>query len=116
MAIDVDALLDEIKTAARDILGKDLSAFKGFSESQLAAIAQQTVLVETGILTGQITPATQDFFLKNLKDLTNNFVLTLQGLALITIEKLWNAVVGLLWKAIQTGTGIVLPTPGSRPT
>jgi len=115
MSIDVDSLLSDIKMTARDILTKDLSTFHGFAERQLLAIAQQTVLVETGIATGQITPDTQDFFLKTLKDITNNFVLALQGLALVTLEKLWNAIVDVLWKAIETGTGIVLPVAGPRP-
>jgi len=29
----------------------------------------------------------------------------------VTIEKVWNAIVGVIWKAIETATGIALPTP-----
>jgi hypothetical protein len=41
--------------------------------------------------------------------MAQNFVNTLQGLAKVTIEKVWNAMVGVLWGAIGTATGIDLP-------
>jgi hypothetical protein len=40
-----------------------------------------------------------------------NFVKTLRGLLMVTIEKVWNAIVGVIRKAIATATGIALPTP-----
>jgi hypothetical protein len=30
---------------------------------------------------------------------------------MVTIEKVWNAIVGVIWKAIETSTGITLPKP-----
>jgi hypothetical protein len=40
-----------------------------------------------------------------------NFAKTLRGLLMVTIEKVWNAIVGVIWKAIETATGIALPIP-----
>ena len=113
MSLDVDTLVSEMKSAASQILTKDVATLKGFSERQIISIAAQAALVEEGILTGEITEATRDFFLDSLKDMVRNFIRTLQGLVMLIIEKLWNAIVGVIWKAIETATGISLPAIGS---
>ncbi len=113
-AIDVNQLVSDIKTAATQILNKDISTARGFSERQIKAMSQQAALVATGIASGQITEETREFFLESLERMTQNFLETLQGLLLVTVEKLWNAVVGVIWTAINGAiatTGIVLPVP-----
>jgi ABC-type iron transport system FetAB ATPase subunit len=112
MSLDVDILVSEMKSAASLILTKDIATLKGFSERQIQNIAAQAAFVEQGILSGEITPATKDFFLDNLKDMVRNFIRTLQGLVIVTIEKLWNAIVGVIWKAIGAATGLKLPEIG----
>lgn len=61
-----------------------------------------------GIASGDIDEDLRDFFLDSLKEMAKNFAKTLAGLAAVTIEKVWNAVVGVLLGAIQTATGIAL--------
>jgi hypothetical protein len=75
----------------------------------LDGIAAQTSLIASGIASGEITPATRDFFLDQLIELAHNFVNTLIGLIISTVEKLWNAIVVVLWGAISKATGIQLP-------
>jgi hypothetical protein len=111
MAIDVAQLIEDIKDAASQVLNKDVATLRGFSERQVKAIAQQAAFVEAGVLSGEITEETRDFFLDSLEDMALNFVKTLRGLLMVTIEKIWNAIVGVIWKAIETSTGIVLPRP-----
>lgn len=111
MAIDVAQLIEDIKKAASQVLNKDVTTLRGFSERQLKAIAQQAAFVEAGILSGEITDETRDFFLDSLEDMALNFVKTLRGLMIVTIEKVWNAIVGVIWKSIETATGIALPQP-----
>lgn len=108
-SIDISSLASQIKTAASDVAKRDISVLKGFSDRQIKAIAQQTQLVAAGIASGQITEETQEFFLDSLKTMAQSFANTLQGLAKVTIEKIWNAVVGVVWGAIGTATGIALP-------
>ncbi len=107
--IDVSSLTEQIKTAASDVAKRDIAVLKGFSDRQIKAIAQQAQLVATGIASGQITEETQEFFLESLKTMAQSFANTLQGLAKVTIEKIWNAVVGVVWGAIGTATGVALP-------
>ena len=114
MAIDVNQLVRDITQAVSGVLNRDITTVGGFSERQVLALAQHAALIEAGILNGQITADTQGFFLDSLKEMTLNFIKTLRGLLSITIEKAWNAAVSVLWKAIETGTGIMLPLPGPK--
>jgi hypothetical protein len=110
-AIDVEKLVSEIKNAASNVLKTDVSAIRGFSERQVKAIAMQTQLVAAGIASGEITEETRDYFLNSLEDMALSFVKTLRGLLMVTVEKVWNAVVGVIWNAISKVTGLVLPKP-----
>ncbi|MCP4351417.1 MAG: hypothetical protein GY795_38615 [Desulfobacterales bacterium] len=108
MAIDVSQLIEDMKNAASEILNRDVSTLRGFSERQMKAIAQQAAFVEAGIVNGEITDETRGFFLDSLEDMALNFANTLRGLMMVTIEKVWNAIIGIIWKAIETAIGIAL--------
>lgn len=109
MEINVEQLLADIKGVATQILKKDITTVRGFSDRQIKAIAQQASYVAAGIAAGEITEETRDFFLDGIEDMAKNFVKTLRGLTTVTIEKIWNGVVGVIWKAIGAATGIELP-------
>lgn len=111
MTIDTTQLVADMKSAATQAIGSDVSTIRGFAERQLQAIAQQAEFVATGIATKQISPDLQEFFLDGLKDMARNFVKTLNGLVMVTVEKAWNAVVGVIWNAISKAANIVLPAP-----
>ncbi|MGV6808817.1 MAG: hypothetical protein ACWA5U_02975 [bacterium] len=107
-ALDILSLVDDMKSAANQILAKDISELRGFSNRQMEAIAQQANFVAYGIQIGQITEATEQFFLDSLEEMVLSFVKTLRGLLLVTIEKVWNAIVQVLWQAVGKATGINL--------
>lgn len=111
MGMDVDVVVQAIIKTASDVLEKDVTQMRGFSERQVKALAMQTALIEAGILAGTITDETRDFFLDNLEDMALNFVKTLRGLMVVTVEKVWNAIVQLLWTLISVGAGIAIPLP-----
>lgn len=109
-SINIPELITDIKEAVKMVVDHDLSTIHGFAEGQLEAIAQQTEFVTNGINSGQITEATRGFFLQSLKDMAHNFARTLSDLITITIEKVWNAVINVLWRAIGRVTNLILPT------
>lgn len=111
MSIDLEQLITDITSAASAVLQADITEFRGFSARQLQAIAQQTAFVAAGIASGEITAETREFFLDSLEDMALNFVRTLRGLLTVTIEKVWNAIVGVLWSALSSAVGIALPIP-----
>lgn len=116
MAIDVEKLVNEIKSAAQGVLSVDIATVRGFSARQLHAIALQTHVVATGIATNNISEELQDFFLDALKDMVTSFTRTLIGLVSVTIEKIWNAVIGVVWNALSTALGTFLPVPKAAPS
>ncbi len=110
-SIDVDQLLANLKTVATGIIQQDVTTIQGYSERQLAAMAQQAKWIAAATLTGELSSDMRDFFLNTLKDSAVNFANTLKGLVMITVEKVWNALVGALWAAIGNAIGIALPLP-----
>jgi hypothetical protein len=109
--IDPKALISDIQAAATNVIGTDVSALSGFSQQQLAAIAQQSVFVAGGIADGSITEDTRQFFLDSLVEMTKSFANTLAGLVTVMIEQVWNAIVGVIWDAIGKATGLALAVP-----
>jgi hypothetical protein len=109
MIVDINQLIIDIKNTVSGLLNKDIETVRGFSARQLTGISNQTALVASGITTGQITEATRDFFLDQLVELARNFVNTLVGLVIATIERLWNAVVKVIWDTISRVTGTIIP-------
>ncbi|OQD42785.1 hypothetical protein BUL40_09720 [Croceivirga radicis] len=101
---NVIELINDIKEVATNILEKDISTVRGFSERQVEAIAKQTIIIQKGILNGDIDEDLKEFFLDGLEAMALNFVNTLKGILSVTIEKVWNAIVDLLWKAIESIT------------
>jgi hypothetical protein len=110
-AIDVDQLLANLKQVATGIIQQDVTTITGYSERQLQAMAQQAKWIAAATLSGELSSDMRDFFLNTLKDSAVNFANTLKGLALITIEKVWNALVNALWGAVGQAIGTVLPLP-----
>jgi hypothetical protein len=111
MPLDIDQLITDIKDVVSQIVAKDATTIHGFSDRQLTGIANQAKLVAAGIVSGDVTDSNRDFFLDQLVQLTHNFVRALVGLLTTTIEKIWNAIVGVIWKAISKIVGFNLPSP-----
>lgn len=108
MPINIDQLIQDIKTTATTIITKDVTTIRGFSNRQLNGIANQAALVASGIASGGITNATRQFFLDQIIELVQNFAESLVGLIMATIERLWDALVNLIWQAISAATGVNL--------
>lgn len=94
-------IINEIKEVSTTILEKDVAVVSGFSERQVTAIAKQTAIIQAGVLSGDIDDDLKEFFMHGLKAMASNFVNTLKGILSVTIEKLWNAIVDVLNKAIK---------------
>jgi hypothetical protein len=109
MDLDVNKLVSDIKEATSAIIKTDVATAKGFSERQVKGIADQASTVAKGILSGEITPATRQFFLDQLVELSKGYARTLIGLAVVTFERLWNKVVTIVWDSISKIVGFTLP-------
>lgn len=114
MSLDIEQLINDMKNAASQVIKQDVTVLRGFSERQLKALAKQADLIASGVVSGDIDDDLQDFFLDSLEDMALNFAKTLRGLVMVTIEKVWNAIVGVLWGAICAATGIDLAAPSAN--
>jgi hypothetical protein len=112
--IDVQNLLAELEAAARGVLGADLAALRQFSAQQLEALARQGVLIAAGVADGSIDAALRAGLLQELGEMTRSFVNTVAGLLLLLAERLWNALIAVLWGAIGAASGVPLPLPSWR--
>src|SRR6185312_8275061 len=113
--IDVNQLLADIKTAVSGVIQQDITTIQGYSERQLAAMAQQAKWIAAASLTGELSPDMRDFFLNTLKDSATNFTNTLKGLTIVALEKVWNALVGALWTALNDALDTALGIPTAPP-
>ena len=95
-------IIKEIKEVASAILEKDISTVRGFSERQVEAIAKQAVIIQRGVLNGDIDEDLKEYFLEGLEAMALNFVNTLKGILAVTVEKIWNAIVDVLLKTIDS--------------
>lgn len=93
-----------IKEIASGILEEDITIVRGFSERQMDLLARQTIIVQTNIAKGKYSEKQKEFFINDLEMMAVNFVSTLKGILSVTIEKLWNALVTFLHKAIGVVT------------
>jgi hypothetical protein len=109
--IDIGQLAGALEAAASGVVTQDVSQVSGFARDQLTAIAHQSALVAAGIVDGSITPALRGYFLDSIVEMTKSFANSLAGLIDITIEELWNAMVKVVWAAIETATGLALAVP-----
>ena len=98
------SIISEIQEAASSILKKDVATVRGFSERQVEAIARQTLIIQQGVLNGDINQDLKEFFLNGLEAMVLNFVNTLKGILAVTIEKIWNSIMDVLLKAIDSLT------------
>ena len=102
---ELNKLITEIKGITSGILEKDVTTVRGFAANQLEAIGRQTILLQKGVATGEIPDNLIEFFFDGLEKMTLNFLNTLKGLLLVTIEKVWNAINDFLWGIINSITG-----------
>jgi hypothetical protein len=115
--IDMDGLAAAMIAALKGVVQPGINIATTFVKNQTKGLAMQAALITEARLTGQITDEQFLRFNKQLRTLTENFVRTLAHLALITLQKAWNAVAGVLWGTINQTLGAAgfpaLPVPAA---
>jgi len=112
--LDPYEMLSTIKNRVTDVLDNDLSARQELYEQWLEAMALQASWVVEGTLHGRLNEEERNFFLTNLETMARDFSRFFVDLDASTLEKLWDAVVGALWRAIGEAINLVLPIPVFR--
>lgn len=106
--LTVQSVSNEIRTVSEQIIQKDFSTVRGFAERQLEGLAQYALAIQKGVANGNIDDDLKQFFYDGLEATTANFVNTLKGLLIVTLEKLLNAITDILWKVVNTAVGTAI--------
>lgn len=103
MSLDVEALLSDVIQAVQDIVADDWSRISNFTENQGRMLANQAVMITAARTVGSLRNDDDgfEFFLRQLENMTRNFTQSIAALTIVTIEKAWNAVVGVVWGAVN---------------
>jgi hypothetical protein len=99
--LDIDKLITDSIAAATDAAQKDVTLIAGFMQTQFQAIADNAAGIVADRLAGKLTDAEVDLLIGRIPKLVQATINTLEGLALITLEKIWNAVATTVQDAIR---------------
>jgi hypothetical protein len=118
MDFDTGKLVNDIISALKGSVGDGWSAISGFAEKQAKMLANQAAMIAQARISGSLKDDDDmfEFFTNQLKDHATNFARSVATLTLLTIEQAWNAVVKVIWGAINGAlasvkiAGIPLPT------
>lgn len=119
--MNTDLVIAEGVEALQGAIAEDWARVSAYAEQQLRMLATQAAWITQSRTLGSLR--TDDlqfgFFTEQLERMTLNFVRSLAALTLLTVERAWNAVVGVIWKHINIALGAaglgplaVPPAPG----
>jgi len=110
--IDVNKLVQDIKDAVSGVINEDVTTLSGFQERQVKDMAKRAAQIAEFTIKGEIDEEQRKFFLEDLARDAKTFAKVVVAMVAITIEKVWNAVVEIIWGAIN---GAVDTAIGSLP-
>ena len=111
-AINMEDLSGDILAALRAILAEDVLKLAGLGVDRSRRLAQTADMITEQWNAGKLTVEDRDWFLDDLARLAADFARTIAFETLLTVERAWNAVVGVLWTALRAATGVAgLPIP-----
>ncbi len=116
MPTNVDLLAKEIMGGLGDALGSGWNQVADYQWKKMQLIARQAGLIATSRATGSLKNDDEgfDYEVQGLKEQVKGMAIVIANLVIITIEKAFNAVMGVIWKAMQgfldaRGLGSLIP-------
>lgn len=105
---DPGHVAQDMLAALSGVLRQDIQEQVSFAARQSKALAMQAAWIADETAMGKLSADDRDWYLNDLANLSANFARTLAALTLLTAEKAWNAIVGVLWTAINGAVGAAL--------
>ncbi len=113
----LEEIADDIAAVLQGALAEGWNQLNTFQKSQSNKLAKQAALLAQLRVSGELREdeTTFEFLLEQLEDKVENFAIAVANLTVLTLQRAWNAVVGVIWKAINellTGAGLsAVPVP-----
>ncbi len=117
MDIDTSQLTTDILAALRGEIASGWGRIRAFSEKQAKALATQAAFITQSRVAGSLREdeGLFRFFVDQLKEMAANFARSVAAMTIVTLDRAWNAIVGVVWGAVNqvlTGAGLGrLPVP-----
>jgi hypothetical protein len=114
VAVNVEDIVASAVAAVTPIIKKDGANISQFAKSQLKLMRDQAIMISEGVLAGEFEGPRKKLLKHHLKMLAligENFLAALAGISLVTVEKVWNTLVDVVWGALDKAVGFALPRP-----
>jgi hypothetical protein len=111
--IDIGQLVSDIVAGVKPIIEKDGASLSEFAQRQIKSMAEQAKILGERVIAGEFKDRDEmlKFHMDDLKRQAQNFANVIVGLQAVTIEKVWNTAVKILWGALDKAVGFPLPRP-----
>ena len=106
--VDVPTLIKDIVAVVQGNAGTLWENIKEGATSQAKAIATQTKNIAVAELAGDLDRELRSFFQEQLKDMILSLVRFTIAKTVATLEATWNAIVKLVWGAVDSAVSIAL--------
>lgn len=111
-AINVEELAGDILKALRAILAEDVPKLAELGVERSRRLAQMADMIAGQWNRGELSEEDRDWFLDDLARMSADFARTIALETLLTVERAWNAVAGVIWTALRAAIGVAgLPVP-----
>ena len=104
--VNIDKLVQDVVAAASKAMDKDITTVDGFSRTQIQGLATQAAWIASARAAGELDDDLYLYFIGNLKRTAENFVAVLRGLSILAVEKVFNAVIGVVVESLSDAIGI----------
>ncbi len=108
MSLTAKGLLHDMIGAAKDSAADQWPTIKSYAEKEFKAIAESIVMIEKLHVQGEITEKQAKLILRIKRDTARVVLLTIQGLAAITVERAINSALSSVKTAVNKALGFAL--------
>ncbi|MDZ7705471.1 MAG: hypothetical protein U5L04_13430 [Trueperaceae bacterium] len=106
--LDTDRLVTDLLAAAQQILGDSFDAVRPYATAEFRKLAETLVLIAELRATGAVDDEQARLLLDIQKNASRTVLLTLEGIALLTAERVLNAALGAVTDTINRTLGFEL--------
>jgi hypothetical protein len=105
MPLNTEKLSSDIMAAVELVVKKDIVTLEGFDYRHLAKLVRQSDNVATSIKSGKITGETRNFLVDGIRRGILDLVKGLQGLDVLTANRVYFAISVVVFKTISEASG-----------
>jgi hypothetical protein len=120
MGIDFTKLVKDILDAVKGVVDQGFRKIKTHIDAQVKRLAMRTKILAELRLSGELSETDFNDELEREKDLVKAIGMSVAALAIITLEKAWNAIVKVVWGTLNgvlgaAGFGLLALPPAPMP-